>query len=547
MGPCSTYIVRPLSKASRTDFKDLFKVYLSPATLIFHEFRAGDLCALGPNVGPAIVWPASEKIQDSVIQTSKTLQNLYGLKLGDKVSISRNEVPIKDARIIHLREVLQQGSARQTPNLNAEGKSHWAWFLEYTLQMAEIICPGLPFDNIEIRGEKRSFVVVNIDRSNDHSLFRVQSHTRVHISDLTLADADTSGAVLNDLKVLGNEFGGLDKQLKQLNDRLAAYNEEESNFRFPPYYRPRRGGVILYGPSGTGKSMMLQKLSNAGWHKVFQINALDTSYRRADLVAVIRDTFVEAHRHQPSLIVLDNIELIAGNRNSAHAETFFNVAPILCGELDRLGPTRIFVVAATTLLSGLDETLRGAGRFEFEIEIPVPNLKARIEILKVLCAKKKDAEDKILESLADRTHGFVGADLDRLIQLAVDKAKVRLVYDRSNKILAPTDAGIESCQKIDVEVEAVDFNEALLEVRPTAMREVFLETPKVKWSDIGGQHETKKILAQAIEWPFKVRLKPTNMQNMAYTTCSTLWSWVVSVLNPRRDFSCMDPLDVLKL
>ena len=500
-----TYVVRPFSKPARTDLKDVFRIHLSPATMLLHGLHAGDSCQVEKSnqiIGPAIAWPAPEKIIDSVVQTSKTLQTLCGLKLGDKVSILRSDVPIEDADSIILCEFHPIDVKNPLPPLNEHNRSHWSWFLEYILEKAEYLCPGMLFENIELRGEKRSFKLLSVNSSNGPVLLRAHSISKIHIQDPFFQQNGRSSPAPDMLEISSDGIGGLTKELEQLNKVLASCSGQQYNIKLPAYYRRRRGGVILYGPPGNGKTMLLQKVCAAPWQKVLHIDSAITNQRSSDSEALVRKSFDEALRCQPSVIAIDDLQFIAGKRDSIE-QNRSNIVIGLCEGLDRLGGARVLVLATTDSLAGIDASLRRPGRFELEVEIPVPGSSARTEILKVLSRLPKDAHAQELDLLGDRTHGFVGADLDRLTQLAVDKAIDRVLAlpnSGASKINGSSEAALE----MEIEVTGTDLNNALLDVRPTAMREVFLETPKVKWSDIGGQHAVKKVLKQAVEWPFTV-------------------------------------------
>lgn len=501
-----TYIVRPFSKPARTDSKDVFRIHLSPATILLHELHAGDAYQVqkfNQIIGPAIAWPAPEKIIDSVVQTSKDLQALYGLKLGDRISILRNRVSIKDADSVVLCEFYPMNVKTFLPLLNELQRAHWSWFLEYTLEKAEHVCPGMLFENVELRGEKRSFKVLSINSSDALAIFRAHSDSKIHVQDARSQRDGTSGSSPELLEIPRDDIGGLRKELEQLNNHLAAYSAQRYKMKLPAYYRQRRGGVILYGPSGTGKSMLLRKICAAPWQKVFQIDSTVTSRRSGDSEVLVQKLFEDALRCQPSVIAIDDLQSIAGKKDLVE-QSKLSITAGLCEALDRLAGARVLVVATTDTLAGIDPSLRKPGRFEVEIEIPVPDSSTRTEILKVASGLPKDAHVQDLEVLGDRTHGFVGADLDRLTQLAVDKAIERVSALPNDKNGTMIDKPIEAGPGVEVIVTKADLNSALLEVRPTAMREVFLETPKVKWSDIGGQHVVKKVLKQAVEWPFKV-------------------------------------------
>lgn len=497
------YNVRPVSRPARTDFKDILRVYLSSTALLLLGLHSGDACHLTTPEGviaPVILWPSPDKINDNVVQISKSVQLLYDIKLSDKIMISREKLSVQDARNVTIAEIPPAASKTSIPRLSEHDRLGLIWYLPYILEKAEVLCPGVILDGVEIKGKKRCFVVRNVNSSTGLTLYKFQPFTKVHIEDDVLDDSAHARSQLP-LAITTEGIGGLDKQLKELNERLVFYGEEQRKIKMPPFYRPRRGGVILYGASGTGKSMVIAKLSKAGWRKVFSINTLNYSQKSTERHAMVRDVFAEAHLHQPSIVIIDGIDSIAGKKHPQSFESAPSVASSLCAELDRLGSARVFVVAATQYLTNVDENLRSPGRFEVEIEIPVPDSQARAQILKVVSGQPKNINDETLERLADRTHGFVGADLDRLVQLAVEKGMIRTLGGLDPPVV---NGAVHAESEIEVEVAGADFEKALLEVRPTAMREVFLETPTVRWSDVGGQQEVKAALEKAIEWPFKV-------------------------------------------
>ena len=460
--------------------------------------------------GPVIVWPAPEKIQDSIIQVSKPLQLLYDIKLGDKVSLSYNNETVEDSTVINLREILQPNQATPPPAINEAHTVHWVYVLEYMLQKAEFICPGVLLENVELVGERRTFEVIDINSSTDRILYRIQSTTKICLKGASPLDECNANYLSTPLHISSEGIGGLEKQLNQLNEILADYSDEDKIFVYPPHYRPSRGGIMLHGASGTGKTIVLRNFARAGWRKVLQADSLMTDHRAVDTSNSIGQMFSEAHRNQPSLIIIDGIEFLAGKRSVRGDEASNSIATSLGKEFDRLGSARILVVAATASLPDVDERLRVPGRFEHEIEIPVPSSKARAEILKVLHRETADIDTEMLDALAERTHGFVGADLESLIQRAVKKAKARVSDSHSREVILRGAEYSKSNPRITIEVTSRDFDQALLEVRPTAMREVFLQTPNIRWSDIGGQYEVKKSLAQAIEWPLKVFRRSCN-------------------------------------
>lgn len=516
------YTVRPFSKPARNDLKDVFRVYLSPSILLLYKLRSGEYCMLQKSESlaeisvPAIAWAAPEKIQDNVVQTSKAFQELHGLKLGDKVSLSRLHESTSDIHSIVLSEIDIPALENPLSYLNQSEQQHWAWYLELPLSKAEILCPGMVLEEVELKGQKRTFRVDRVNNSGSTDrLYRFGTDSVVRLQDTPTCRANSAAEIQHSLLVAQDGIGGLTRQLDQLNQRLAAYTDNLELLRLPTYYRPRRGGILLYGPPGTGKSLILKKIAAAGWSKVFHINNALTARNDGTSDTAVNRIFADARRHHPSVVIIDRLETLAGKHREPGVIQSINISPSLCEEFDRISDSRVFVVAATNVLTDVDESLRRPGRFEFPLEIPVPDSKTRTEILKILSAFQRDSDVPMLQDLGERTHGFVGADLDKLVQLAVDKATARVLAflgdvpdlnSTSFSRLSIQDDQKTLCEdsQIIVEVEKADLDAALLEVRPTAMQEVFLETPKVRWTDIGGQDELKKTLKQAVEWPLKV-------------------------------------------
>ena len=508
------YTVRPFSRPARTDLKDIFRVYLSPASMLLHKLYPGAPCILKVPEGnpiPAIAWNAPEKIQETVVQTSKSLQALHSLKLGDKISVQQGDTSIEDVHTAILLELARDGSERTLDSLDASDRLDWEWSLKSPLKKAEYLCPGMILESIEARNQKRTFKIdeINFSRSSS-SLYRfVQSST------VRLQSEVDSKEVYDSLSITEDGIGGLTHQIRELNKRLADYSGKDEDLEIPSYYRPRRGGILLHGPPGTGKSLILRKVSEAKWKKVISIDE-DTMKRYSrNSNEAINLIFADALNHQPSVLIIDSLESKASI--SSHTETvqLLNIAQGLINGFGRLNNERLLVIAATTSLSAINSTLRQPGRFETEIEIPVPDWKARGEILKILSHLHRHDNAKHLEAIGDRTHGFVGADLDKLVHLAarnaVDRARESQsskegVENNANEDAQPInpDCDHQKPKKIKVEVTQADLDEAMSGIQPTAMQGVFLETPKVYWSDIGGQAQIHKSLQEAVEWPLKV-------------------------------------------
>ena len=178
-----------------------------------------------------------------------------------------------------------------------------------------------------------------------------------------------------------------------------------------------------------------------------------------------------------------------------------NITSTLAAEFDSLGSAKVLVVAETSSITSIDPEILKVGRFELQVETTIPDTQSRKQILRLISGLPKDATSTNLDAIGNRTHGFVGADLSRLLRSAWRIARSRMSmalngYQDNENGDSETD--------LIIQVDEQDLSDALRRTRPSALREVFLETPNVRWGDIGGQQHVKKTLRQAIELPFKV-------------------------------------------
>ena len=286
-------------------------------------------------------------------------------------------------------------------------------------------------------------------------------------------------------------------------------------------------GVLLYGPPGTGKTLLAKAVANESGAYFISINGPEiVSKYVGESEAKLREIFEEAQKNAPAIIFIDEIDAIAPKRDEAVGEVERRLVAQLLTLMDGLKSRgKVIVIAATNRPNALDPALRRPGRFDREIEVPVPNEEARYEILKVHTRRvplgkrvvekvdgktvekyvplTKEEKEQLLRKLAAMTHGFVGADLAALVKEAAMNAIRRVIPD----ILALKEEKLpkELLEKLMVTEE--DFKEALKMVTPSAMREFYIEIPKVKWEDIGGLEEVKQELRETVEWPLKYRIE----------------------------------------
>lgn len=517
------YTIRPLpSRLARNDKTDAFRILLSPAALVGLKLSPGDMCNIHLDDGPlrtAIAWNALEKIQDSIVQASTTLQDLYKLRLGDKVSITKLEGPMPEIERVSVKEIepVEQGGSSPPKVLSDADQPHWEWFLQYPLRKSVFLSSGMMFKNIELKGQERSFVLADIKPKPsivNSSLFWFTPSSQVCLID---SEHKREGAApdVRSFQVEASGIGGLDDQINTLNGTIDELVNDIDGIQLPSFYRPEHG-VLLYGAKGTGKSLLIKRVLKCPWRRVFIISS--EIQRSPDASNKIQRTFSEAVQSQPSLVIVNHIETLAGKGKPSDESVDSAFVSALRAGFDTIQDAKVLVLAEVRHPNAIDESLRGAEGFDVEIEIPVPTARQRYDILRALCGASEEPSKEILHEFSGRTHGYVGKDLYQLLRRAVRLAKdqYRFSQKQRNGVVNGTVAefldekggelGISLTAPLPpnaLHITADNMGQALRSIRPSAMQEIFLETPHIHWSDIGGQHKSKRLLQLAVSRPLQ--------------------------------------------
>lgn len=299
------------------------------------------------------------------------------------------------------------------------------------------------------------------------------------------------------------DIGGLHRVIRRIREMI------ELPLRYPEVFE-RLGidppkGVLLHGPPGCGKTLIARAVAHETSAYFLHINGpevIDKWYGASE--AHLRNFFDDARKHAPAILFIDEIDALAPKREemSGDRQVERRVVAQLLALMDGLESRgNVMVIAATNIPNTLDPALRRPGRFDREITIGVPDRDGRREILEIHTRGMPLANDVNLDRLAAITHGFVGADLEALCREAAMGALRRILPD-----IDFAQARIPYERLIALEVTSADFSSALAEVEPSAIREVFTEVPEVKWEDVGGLEEVKRLLIEAVEWPLRHNL-----------------------------------------
>jgi transitional endoplasmic reticulum ATPase len=295
------------------------------------------------------------------------------------------------------------------------------------------------------------------------------------------------------------DIGGLSDEIKKIREMVEIPIKHPEIFQKLGIEPPK--GVLLHGPPGTGKTLLAKAVANESEANFILLNGPEVMSKfYGESEKKIRQIFEDAEKNSPSIIFIDEIDAIAPKREDVSGEVERRVVSQILTMMDGLKSRgRVIVIGATNRVNAIDPALRRPGRFDREIEINVPSKEGRLSVLKIHTRDIPLTKDVNLNELASKTHGFVGADLEALAKEAA--MNVLRKFLPQLKLEGEEQINQELLSKLVVTQN--DFMEALKVVRPSAMREVLVETPNVDWDSVGGLEQIKQELNEAVEWPIK--------------------------------------------
>jgi transitional endoplasmic reticulum ATPase len=429
--------------------------------------QAGEVIEISCKRSTAVTaWPADEEEKETdIIRIDGQTRKNAGAGLNDLLNVKK--IDCKQAKSVTLMPL---------GNNNITVDKEFCDFVKHRLR-------GYPLNegdeiSVVILGSQMDF---SVQRLMPKVISTIEQSTRLSI----MAD------VTSDRKprVTYEEIGGMKEQIKRLREIV------ELPMRHPEVFArlgiEPHNGILMYGSPGCGKTLIAKALASESEANFFIINGPEIMNKYyGETEARLRDIFKEARESAPSIIFIDEIDAIAPKREEAFGDVEKRVVAQLLALMDGMSDRgQVIVLGATNRSESLDPALRRPGRFDREIEIGVPNVEGRLEILQIHTRGMPLSEDINLQELAARLHGYTGADIKALCREAAMKALRRCLPEIELEGERISHEILES-----IMISDRDFKEGMKEIIPTAMREFYVEAAGVKWEDVGGLYEAKRTL-----------------------------------------------------
>src|SRR5216684_210995 len=407
-----------------------------------------------------------------IVRIDGLIRNNAGVAIGDMVIVRKVKAPPAEKVVVAPLEAVPPIDER---------------YLADTLESV----PVTKGDNVVVPyfGGRLTFQVTGVSPAAEAAL----------ITQRTVFVISAKGAAQRGVpQVTYEDIGGIKDEVQKVREMIELPLRHPEIFEKLGVEAPK--GILLYGPPGTGKTLLAKAVateSNAHFIPISGPEIMSKFYGESE--ARLREIFKEAKEKAPSIIFIDEIDSIAPKREEVTGEVERRVVSQLLSVMDGLEARgKVIVIAATNRPNALDTALRRPGRFDREIEIKVPDKRGRLEILQIHTHNMPLDPAVDQDRVAAVTHGFVGADLEYLCKEAAMKCLRRLLPELNleDEKLAP-----EVLDKLVVTMN--DFDNSIKDIMPSAMREVYLESPDIPWTAIGGLEEVKRELQEAVEWPLR--------------------------------------------
>ena len=448
------------------------------------DLKPGDIVKISSDSRStaAIYWRSRpEDAKMDIIRIDGIIRKNAGVSLGDRVTVTK--VDAKDCTKLTISPVMaNKQKVKFGPGIEGFAKRGLA--KRPVVTGDRIFIPGMT-----LFAEALPFAVVN---TVPKGIVKVTTDTEIVIKDEAVPDEDVGQAE----GITYEDVGGIGQQLQKVREMIELPLKHPELFRRLGIDPPK--GVLLHGPPGTGKTMIAKAVAtevNAHFKSINGPEIISKYYGESE--KQLREIFDEAAENSPAIVFIDEIDSICPKREDVTGEVERRVVAQMLTLMDGMqGRDNVVVIGATNRRDALDPALRRPGRFDREIEIGVPDREGRSEIMDVHTRQMPIAEDFDITWVLDNTYGFVGADLAALVREAAMKALRRYLpeIDLDEDTIPP-----EVLEKMEVCMD--DFKEAIKDVEPSALREIYVEVPEVSWDEVGGLLEVKDRLKESVEWP----------------------------------------------
>ena len=443
---------------------------VGPKAMDFLKAEPGDIIEImGSKTSCAIIWPADEdeKFPDIIRVDGQTRKNVGG-SLNDIVKVRK--VISKIAKTITLTPL------NDAVTIDKE-------FMDFVKNRLK----GLPVTH----GDEISVMILG--NSMDFKITKTSPKGIIDIDRTTELNISTETSIDRKVRVTYEEVGGLKEKTKAMREIVELplrHPELFSRLGIEPH-----SGILLYGPPGCGKTLLAKVMASESEANMYPINGPEIMNKYyGETEAKLREIFKEAKDNSPSIIFIDEIDAIAPKREEVYGDVEKRVVAQLLALMDGLNDRgNVIVLGATNRPDSVDPALRRPGRFDREFEISVPNEDGRYEILQIHTRGMPINEEIDLKQLSAELHGYTGADIKSLCREAAMKSIRRYLPEIDLETEKISSEVLQS-----MEIKLVDFYDAMQEVVPTAMREFYVERPKVWWNDVGGLEDIKKSLTDNI-------------------------------------------------
>jgi len=465
---------------------------LDPQTLDeLHLFPGDVIEIIGKKRTVAKVWRlAGQDWGKDIIRIDEYIQKNADASIGDRVTIRKTDA--KNADEIGL-------SSPNAENASFDSTEYLEIIKRQLLSKVVIagdVVPmtissiGMVGSGWMIGGKVIPLMIVFTKPSNEVVL--ITKDTKLVFMDKSLSTED----VLKERKITYNDIGGLERHIQKVRELIELPIKHPEVFVKLGIEPPK--GILLHGPPGTGKTLLAKAVANESGANFFSIagpEIMNKYYGESE--KQLRKIFEDARKNAPAIIFIDELDSIASKREEVTGEVEHRVVAQLLSLLDGLEERgNVIVIGATNRIRAIDPALRRPGRFDREIEIGVPDKNGRKDILRIHTKNMPLDTDIDLDAIADQMYGFVGADIQAVVKEAAMIALRRYLPDIN---LDEKEISSELLDSMRITVD--DIKEALKDVEPSALREIIIEIPNVKWNDIGGLELAKMEIKEAVELP----------------------------------------------